>query len=77
MRVRVEQVLLPPAVSAGMNPYVLMSLAYLLRSTTEDPPPIHVTREGDYYRIHDGRHRFVAAVLAGRPDVLAELYIPQ
>lgn len=70
-RVRVEDVLMPPAVAAGMNPYVLMGLVPRLLQTTEDHTPIVVRREGDWWRIVDGRHRFVASILAGRPDVLA------
>jgi hypothetical protein len=72
-RVRVEDLRLGPNVPAGMNPLVLMSLAYRLRSTTEDPPPVKVTPEPDgSWRIHDGRHRALGAVIAGRPDVLCE-----
>jgi hypothetical protein len=61
-------------VTAGLNPLVVMSLAYLYRSTTCDTDPILVRREGrGRYRICDGRHRFVASLIAGRGDVLAEL----
>jgi hypothetical protein len=51
---------------------VIGHFAMMMRKTTEDPPPIVVAQEGDYWRICDGRHRFVAAMVAGRPDVLAE-----
>jgi hypothetical protein len=71
-RVRVEDVRLPPNVAAGMNVLVLMSLVYRLRATLEDPEPVVVSRCGDHWRLHDGRHRFLAAVIAGRPDVLAD-----
>lgn len=56
---------------AGLNPFVLFSLAYVYRSTPQDVDPIVVKREGDNYRILDGRHRSVASMIAGRPDVLA------
>lgn len=52
---------------------MLMSLTYMLRSNVEDPEPIVVKREGDYFRVQDGRHRAVAAIVAGRPDVLATI----
>lgn len=71
MRIRIERLLFPPNVPAGMNPYVLMSLAYQFRATNEDFEPILVTREGDYWRIRDGRHRVTASILAGRSDILA------
>lgn len=76
IRVRVEKLLFPPPVSAGMNPLVLMSLAYMMRSSHRDPEPIEVyvasSKSGIYY-IKDGRHRTVAAMMAGRPDVLAKI----
>jgi hypothetical protein len=55
-----------------MNALRLCALAYRLRATTDEPEgPIEVTREADgTWRIHDGRHRYIAAVIAGRPDVL-------
>jgi hypothetical protein len=70
-RIRVDRILLPPNVAAGMNPLVVMSLAYMYRSSNEDAPPITVTREGRNYRITDGRHRYLASVIAGRRRVLA------
>jgi hypothetical protein len=70
-RIRVDRILVPPNLPTGMNPFVIMSLAHLYRSTTEDAPPIEVTREGRYYRVTDGRHRFVASLVAGRRRVLA------
>jgi hypothetical protein len=69
--VRLEDLLLPPNVPAGMNPLVLMHFAYLYRATTGDLDPIVVRAEGGRWRISDGRHRAVASLIAGRPDVLA------
>jgi hypothetical protein len=71
-RIRLEELCMGANPPAGMNPLVLMSLAYDLRSSTEDPEPVAVRRIGSaMWRIHDGRHRMVAALIAGRPDVLA------
>jgi hypothetical protein len=63
------------AVPAGMNPYVVMSLAYKFRSSNVDVAPIVVMRlaGGAGYRIIDGRHRFVASLMSGRGDILAEV----
>lgn len=66
---KIEWVLLPANVTAGANPLVLMSLAYAMRTTTWEPEPIEVRREGQFLRIVDGRHRFMAAVIAGRSSV--------
>lgn len=71
IRIPVEWLLFKPNAPAGMNVLVLMSLAYMLRSSVIDPEPIVVKVEGNNYRIMDGRHRAMAAIIAGRPDVLA------
>jgi hypothetical protein len=74
MRIPVDRLLLKPAVTVGMSPWVLHSLAHRYRTTTEDADPITVTAlDGGLYRIEDGRHRYFASVIAGRPDVLAVL----
>lgn len=70
-RVRVEDLRLPANVTAGMNALRLCSLAYRMRGTTDEiEGPITVRRDGDGWRVVDGRHRFLGAVIAGRPDVL-------
>jgi hypothetical protein len=70
-RVPVEHLRFGRNPPAGMNVLVLMSLAYLMRSTAEDPEPVQVTPDGYGWRVHDGRHRAVAAMIAGRRDVLS------
>jgi hypothetical protein len=70
-RASIEDVRLPRNVSAGCNFLKLGAYAHQLRGTTEDLDPVVVAREPDgSWRIVDGRHRFLAAVIAGRPDVL-------
>jgi hypothetical protein len=71
-RVRIEDLLLPPNLPAGMDVLTLFSLVALLHKTTEDPEPVTVQREQSHWRITDGRHRAIAALIAGRIDVLAE-----
>ena len=68
-----DRLLFPEPVSAGMNPLELMAMALRYRATNEHRKPITVTREGRYYRIADGRHRAVAAMIAGRKTVLARV----
>lgn len=71
-RVRIEDLRLGANPPAGMNVLKLMHYAYWLRSQTADLEPIVVTPDaGGSWRVHDGRHRAVAALIAGRPDVLA------
>jgi hypothetical protein len=71
-RLRLDRLLFPDPVAAGLNPFVLFSLAYLYRSSNDDADPITVTRErDDLYRIRDGRHRAMASMIAGRKTVLA------
>lgn len=73
-RIPIEDIRLPHNVTGGINFLLLASLAHLLRATTNDPTPVTVQSLPDTtYRISDGRTRFLAAVIAGRPDVLAQL----
>lgn len=70
-RITLDKLLFKPNAPAGMNPLVVMSLAYYFRSGVMDSAPIVVKREGENYRIMDGRHRVMASMIAGRSDVLA------
>jgi hypothetical protein len=73
-RVRLENLLIGKNVPAGMNGYVVMGKVPHLRGTTEDEEPILVKHvSGDVFRISDGRHRFVASIIAGRSDILCKL----
>ena len=77
-RLPVERILFPANVPAGMDLTVIAALVMAMRKTTEDHEPIVVRRccgPDDFdrvglWRICDGRHRFVAAVVGGRHDVL-------
>ena len=71
--VELDLLLFPEPVTAGMNPFVLMSLAHFYRAGNEHTVPITVTREGSFFRISDGRHRAVASMIAGRKVVRAEI----
>lgn len=70
-RVPVEDLRLKPNIPAGMDLAVVAAMIPRLRKTAQDWEPIVVQREADGFRVLDGRHRFFAAVIAGRPDVLA------
>ncbi len=68
-----NRILLPEPVSAGMDLYILLTLAGLFRKTNEDTTPIEVVRHGRVYQLTDGRHRVIASIIAGRKTVLANV----
>lgn len=70
-RVPIQWITFPEPVTGGMNAYVLMSLAYMYRSTNEDTEPVELICDNGCYAIADGRHRVVASMMAGRKSVLA------
>jgi hypothetical protein len=67
-----------PNITAGMNPLVIMSIAYQLRTSHEDiHPPIPVrplieTEAFELWSFSDGRHRWMGHWIAGRWDALCE-----
>jgi len=68
-----HRILMPPNMPAGMDWSVIGHFVMLLRKLPQPvDPPIEVEAEGDYWRIKDGRHRFVAANIAGRTVIDAE-----
>jgi hypothetical protein len=73
VRVPISRLVLKDNIPAGASVYVLASLVLLYRHTTDDAPPVEVRDLGNgFWRVLDGRHRFLASVIAGRPDLLAE-----
>jgi hypothetical protein len=72
-RIRIDKCLLKPNIPAGMNHLVIMSLVYFYKTSDDHTHPITVRKEGKHYRIMDGRHRWMASVIAGRRKVLAQI----
>lgn len=76
-RVWLDRIHVKGAVPAGMNPYTVMGLVPLYRNTAQDhDEPVlvdHPCPTCGVRRLQDGRHRFVASVMAGRADILAAL----
>jgi len=69
-----HSILFGPNIPAGMDWATLGSLTYLLRKTSEAvSPPIQVTAEHDYFRVHDGRHRVIASIISGRTHINADI----
>ena len=69
-----ERVLFGKNPPAGMNFLILASLVYEFRRTAEPcNPPIRVSPLGDYYQVHEGRHRVFGAIIAGRTHIEAEI----
>lgn len=73
IRIPIERLHLKPNVPAGADICVVGGLVPLLRKTDQDHDPILVREHGDGWQILDGRHRFMASVIAGRTDILAEI----
>jgi hypothetical protein len=74
MQIRLDRLIFPEPVSGGMNVLVLMSLAYMYRSTNEHAKAIIVKPDMyGYYSITDGRHRVVASMIAGRKTIKAKV----
>jgi hypothetical protein len=71
-RVRIEDIQLKPNIPAGMDPCVVLGLVPLLRKTAQDHAPVLVRAHTQApWLLLDGRHRFMASVIAGRCDILA------
>jgi hypothetical protein len=73
-RVAIDTLLFKRPVTAGVNHFTLMSLIPLLRETTLDHEAILVGPVSSccgHRVILDGRHRVMASIAAGRPDILA------
>jgi len=74
MLIPLDRVLFGVNPPAGMDLAVIGHWSMLLRKHAEPcSPVIQVTQEGDYYRVHDGRHRVFGAIIAGRTHIEAEL----
>lgn len=74
-RVPINRLRFKDPIPAGMDAGVLLGLVPMLRKTAEDPPPIRVVDECPHcgtWTAGDGRHRWIASVIAGRADVLAD-----
>jgi hypothetical protein len=74
-RVLLEHIVVKPPVVAGMDYADIGGKLKALRTTTDDDWPVLLRRrEGlpePYWELSDGRHRYLAALIAGRRDVLA------
>lgn len=75
-RVPLEHIVLKPPVPCGMDFGEIGGKLKRYRTTREDEGPAKVRRRPGlpepYWELSDGRHRFFAAVIAGRPDLLCE-----
>lgn len=70
MLIPLDQVLFGTNPPAGLDWSVVGHWAMVFRKSAEPcDPPIQVTREGNYWRVTDGRHRVVGALFAGRSHI--------
>jgi hypothetical protein len=71
-RVPLDAIRIKPNISRGCNSEMVIHIVHTLRCTTADVPPVHVVRLADgAYRLMDGRHRYIASIIAGRRDIPA------
>jgi hypothetical protein len=74
VEIRLDQLLVLRNVTAGLDWAVIgLHVVKLRKTNLPVDPPIRVYPEGDtgFFRIADGRHRFVASLVSGRDTVLA------
>lgn len=74
----VDYIVFKEPVTAGMDVFVLMTLAGIYRKTNDYVEPITVSRlKGtSLYSLIDGRHRVVASMIAGRKTIQAIIVEP-
>ena len=76
MLVPLDSVLFGVNPPAGMDFAKLGGIAHEFRRAAEPcDPPIVVTAEGPYWRVHNGRHRVFGAIIAGRTHIEAEYLV--
>ena len=74
MLVPLDRVLFGASPPAGMDLSVIGHWVMIFRKTAQPcDPPIQITVEGAYWRVHDGRHRVFGAIIAGRSNIEAQL----
>lgn len=75
-RVPLEHLVVKQPVPCGMDYPEIGGKLRRYRTTTEDEEPSRVRRRPGlpepYWELTDGRHRFLAALIAGRRDLLCE-----
>jgi hypothetical protein len=79
VEVRLDRLLFPRPVPAGMDWSVVGLHACQQRKTADPVNPRVEVRPIDgtpFYRLEDGRHRFVAALMSGRQVILADVGEP-
>lgn len=74
VELRLDTLLVLRNVPAGLDWAVIgLHVARLRKTNLPVDPPIRVYEEDDtpFYRISDGRHRFLASLVSGRDTILA------
>jgi hypothetical protein len=72
--IALDRLLFGPNVPAGLDWSVLGLWHCRLRKTAEPVEPaivVHPVDGTSFYRVHDGRHRVIAAIMAGRTHIEA------
>jgi hypothetical protein len=75
LRVPIQRLRFKDPITAGMNPYNLLGMVPLVRDHALDHPAALVgppCSSCGTRTVLDGRHRWIASVMAGRHDLLTE-----
>lgn len=78
-RAPIDRLRFKDPIPAGMDPYVSLGMVPLLRGSNEDHEPALLDEPCPTCgtaTVLDGRHRWIASVIAGRPDLLADMATP-
>jgi len=68
--IALDMLLFPPNMPAGMDWAVIgLWVCHFRKTPGPCDPPIRVAQRGGFWQIEDGRHRVVAALIAGRTHV--------
>ena len=72
MKMSLSKILLPPNTPSGMKLEVIALWVCHFKWTPQPcDPPIELSRieDSDFWKLEDGRHRFMAAYIAGRTEI--------
>lgn len=65
----VHEIRMRPVLPCGMSYLLVGALAYTLRTTHDPVTPVEVRQEGGGWVLVEGRHRWVAHLVAGRDQI--------
>lgn len=64
-----HEIHLKPNLPCGLNVLTLMAITAVLRNSHHPVEPVLVRKEDGHWLLVDGRHRYMAALIAGRESI--------